>query len=74
MDTNTDASKLKNVILTSDLLIQDVSLNNPKPEVLCVTVHCVHEEPSPSRSLGINCLLSQGLWLFPINLNSINQL
>lgn len=57
-----------------DLWILVVSVNKSKPEFVCVTVHHVHEEPSPIRYLGINCLLNQGLWLFLINLNADNQL
>lgn len=41
---------------------------------MCELQPNVHEEPSPIRYLVINCLLSQGLWLFLIKLNADNQL
>lgn len=46
MDTNATVKKLINAILTLEILIQAISLNNPKPEVVYVMIQCVHEEPS----------------------------
>lgn len=47
MDRNVTAREMIDTILTLENLIQTINSNSSKPEVVCVTVQCVHEEPSP---------------------------
>lgn len=61
MDTNATARNLVDAILTLELLVRAIILNNPNPEVECLTVQSVHDDHPPIRSLRMNCLQSQHL-------------